>query len=75
MILNSVLIQNDAILVICQYLQAKLQQFRDYKVLLHIVQVIEKNFGCCLNRKKKTRFLAFVILRCCKHSKKSVYSS
>ena len=35
---KSVLIKNDKILVIFQYLQAQLKQFRYYKLLLRIVQ-------------------------------------
>ena len=40
-------------------MQAKLKRFRDYKVLLHTAQAIEKNFCCCFNRKK----LAFSLLQ------------
>ena len=47
--LNYVLIQNDEILVIFQYLQEKLLRFRDYTLQLHIAQATEKIFGCCSN--------------------------
>ena len=45
------MIQNDEILVIFQYLQAKLQRFRDSVTLFRIVQAVEKKFVCCSSRK------------------------
>ena len=47
------MVQNDESLVICRYLQAKSQRFRDQKVLLRIAQAIfRKFFGCGSNWKK-----------------------
>ena len=58
--INSALIQNDKVLIIFEYLLAKLQ-FRDYSVLLRTVQATEKIFGNRLNQQK----LSFSSVRFC----------
>ena len=49
----------DKLLVIFQYLQEKLQQFRDNKLLLGVAQAAKNYFDCGSNFKK----LAFLILQ------------
>ena len=44
--------------------EAKLQRFRDYSAVLHIVLAFEKTFGCGFKSKKN-----FAIFRCCKGRK------
>ena len=68
--LNALLIQNDKILVIFKYLQAKWQQFREYRVLLRIALVSILRTFLAVVQIKKTRFFAFSNIRCCKSSNK-----
>ena len=66
------LIQNDEILVIFQYLQAKYwQRFYNYRVLLQTAQATHKYLDV-LKSKKTPYFFAFAVLRCCKKAKKSL---
>ena len=61
--LNSVLIQNRQILVIFEYLQAKLQRFRDCRMLLRTRKAIEKTLA---DVQIKDHFFAYAVLRSCK---------
>ena len=55
------LIQNDEILVIFQYLQAKY-----CRVLLQTAQATHKYLDVLKSKKKIPYFFAFAVLRCCK---------
>ena len=48
--LNSVLIQNNKSCMVSWYLQAKLQQFCDYRALLRSAQVTKKLLGSRSNK-------------------------
>ena len=62
------LIQNDTILVIFLYLQAKLQLFKIISAVA-LRKQLRKNFWQLFDLKKAC-FFAFAILRCCKARKK-----